>query len=531
MDSFNLLHEPWLPIRRRSGRTDYVAPWQLTEPDDPPVALAAPRADFNGALAQFWIGLLQTAFAPTSSEHWEELFEAPPGPDRLREAFAPYASAFELTADGPRFMQDINSLPDAPEVEIASLLIEMPGGNTLKNNADHFVKRGGVTGLCPSCAASALFTLQINAPSGGVGHRTGLRGGGPLTTLLLADPNSPGGLDTTLWHDLWLNVLPSGERLTGNVGKADQADIFPWLGETRTSEKGSGWETTPEDTHPHQMYWSMPRRIRLQTTDLESGACGVCGRASEELITTYRTKNYGVNYFGAWQHPLSPYYVDTNGQILPLHAQPGGISYRHWLTLGYLEDSGPGGTLRAQNVKTCLRENRLLTGEQLRLWSFGYDMANMKARCWYEAVMPLYLLPANRQQAFIADVDCMVAAGNKVAQTLRMCIRDAWFDAGSEVRGDMSFIPEMFYERTESDFYRLLQSLAGEDPAGVELRLRWLKVIQKAALAIFDAQAASDSFSYGNPKRVAVAHARLNRYLNGKSLREELNLGDAREVA
>jgi hypothetical protein len=29
-----------------------------------------------------------------------------------------------------------------------------------------------------------LFSLQLNAPSGGKGYRTGLRGGGPLTTLI-----------------------------------------------------------------------------------------------------------------------------------------------------------------------------------------------------------------------------------------------------------------------------------------------------------------------------------------------------------
>ncbi len=55
----NLLESQWIPVRRESGES-YIAPWQLTEPDDSVLELAAPRPDFNGALLQFLIGLLQT---------------------------------------------------------------------------------------------------------------------------------------------------------------------------------------------------------------------------------------------------------------------------------------------------------------------------------------------------------------------------------------------------------------------------------------------------------------------------------------
>ncbi|MDE9520027.1 type I-E CRISPR-associated protein Cse1/CasA, partial [Xenorhabdus bovienii] len=85
---------------------------------------------------------------------------------------------------------------------ISGLLIEAPGANTLKLNTDHFIKRGQCEVVSPEMAAIALFTLQINAPAGGVGHRVGLRGGGPLTILV-----QPQTLDTPLWHKLWLNIV------------------------------------------------------------------------------------------------------------------------------------------------------------------------------------------------------------------------------------------------------------------------------------------------------------------------------------
>ena len=57
----NLINDPWIPIRRKSGTQDIIVPWQLTETDDPVIALSAPRPDFNGALMQFLVGLLQTS--------------------------------------------------------------------------------------------------------------------------------------------------------------------------------------------------------------------------------------------------------------------------------------------------------------------------------------------------------------------------------------------------------------------------------------------------------------------------------------
>ena len=84
----NLIQDPWIPIKRNSGKIEKIAPWQITERDDPPVSLAAPRPDFNGALIQFLIGLVQTARPPTNEEEWEELLESPPPPEELQKAFS-----------------------------------------------------------------------------------------------------------------------------------------------------------------------------------------------------------------------------------------------------------------------------------------------------------------------------------------------------------------------------------------------------------------------------------------------------------
>ena len=72
----NLLQEAWMPVRFRDGRQEWIAPAQLSDPAV--VAFDADRADFNGALAQFAIGLLQTTSPAKNALQWKRLFESPP---------------------------------------------------------------------------------------------------------------------------------------------------------------------------------------------------------------------------------------------------------------------------------------------------------------------------------------------------------------------------------------------------------------------------------------------------------------------
>ncbi len=241
----NLLNDPWLPFRTREGATVYRPPSAVADPEI--VDLALPRADFQGAAYQFLIGLLQTALPPKDHGDWLDRFIEPPDVDELEAAFAPFASAFELDGDGPRFMQDLDPLDDVKEATVSGLLIDAPGANGIKNNTDFFVKRGRVEAMCEDCAALALFTMQINAPAGGAGIRVGLRGGGPLTTLVL-----PESADAGLWSRLWLNVVtPQVLTRPGQSWQAPSVDddsLFLWMAPTRVSDK-KGTEVLPEGMH------------------------------------------------------------------------------------------------------------------------------------------------------------------------------------------------------------------------------------------------------------------------------------------
>lgn len=523
----NLIHNPWIPAIRADGSEQLIAPWQLAESDNPVVELAAPRADFQGALYQFLIGLLQTAMVPDNEDDWLELWEQPPEPEQLQQTLALLAPAFELdNPDGPAFMQDWD-LPDGEAKPVAALLIDAPGGKTIKDNLDHFVKAGQVERLCSSCAATALFTLQTNAPAGGVGHRVGLRGGGPLTTLVMPEQAE------SLWQKLWCNVL--SRDFSGSQGSESPqgARLFPWMGSTRLSDK-SGSDTLPEDMAPLHPYWGMPRRIRLEfevedsTDDIGSACCSLCERSDHRLVSRFRTKNYGINYDGPWLHPLTPYRLDLKHQKPPLSlkGQPNGLGYRHWLGLCWQDDDN--GDCAARVVQIFNEERIHLLGEDTfaRLWCFGYDMDNMKARCWYDSRLPLFQLTPETREAFLTQVASLLNPARDLLPLLRGQVKAAWFTRVKEVRGDWGRLELSFWQQTETAFYGHLWQLADspEYQLPPQVAADWYLLLKRTALALFDQWVLQGEVADLKMKQVIRARiqltTKLDKIVSIKALRE-----------
>lgn len=473
----NLIDDPWIPATLREGSPRRISPAEIVSGAIAPTDIMAPRPDFRGALHQILIGILQATFAPKNMDEWVKLWEAPPTVEQLQTAFQPYRHAFELDSEGPAFMQDFD-LGKAEPGGVGGLLIDAPGDNTVELNKDHFTHRDGVSGMCPACAATALLTLQMNAPSGGAGHRVSLRGGGPLTTLRV--PSNP---DAMLWQKLWANVLPKDALRYPE--RYELHEVFPWMAPTRTSD-AAGVGTTeplPKVAHPLQAYFGMPRRIRLDFAGASAGTCDLCGEASDLLLHQYRTRNYGVNYGGPWVHPLTPYNYDPKQNDLPisLKGQKGGIGYRQWLALTL----GSGSVRAATVVSVFATANPPLPANagNARLWAFGLDMDNAKARCFYDATLPLYaILPA-----FLPDfadvVQHLLDVADEAARSLNRAVKEASSDRPAERANDPAVV-QSFWQGSEAAFYALLSEVAAQaetlyDAAvAAAVYLRWLTQVR-----------------------------------------------------
>lgn len=529
----NLLTSYWLPFLTREGATVYRPPCAVADPEI--IDLALPRADFQGAAYQFLIGLLQTTLPPQDHGEWLDRFIEPPEADELAAAFAPFADTFELEGDGPRFMQDLDPLDDTKDGTVSGLLIDAPGANGIKNNTDFFVKRGRAEAMCEDCAALALFTMQINAPAGGAGIRVGLRGGGPLTTLVL-----PEAADASLWSRLWLNVLTSKALTrsgqTWQAPRSDDESLFLWMAQTRVSDK-KGTEVLPDDMHPLHPYWSMPRRFRLLFEDGTSH-CDICGRETTHAVRRIRSKKQGANYDGPWLHPLTPYRRDPkkpNEPPLSTKGQPGGLGYQHWPNL-ILHDPDTSGALPAGVVqdfakKVMLVDEERRAGEDLaallkhaRLWAFGYDMDNMKPRGWYSVEMPLVAVPPAQQERLRDWVQRFTELARQIAWMVRTQVKNAWFARPSEAKGDISHIDQQFYDVTQGAFYQALlelqQALQSPEPTAhmpSGVAERWFRTLRRQALAQFETQALSGALEAMDLKRATAAHRQLLSFLGGKS--------------
>lgn len=533
---FNLLTNTCIPIRRRNGSREKIAAHDITDQIDtnPVVAFDAIRPDFNASLTEMFIGWLQIALMPKKSRHWHKLlFEAPPTPNELQNKLQPLAPAFELHTETGGFLQDQDALAEQKSLPITALLIDTVGSET------HWNKDLPTQGVSPFIAALMLYTLQNNAPSGGVGHRTSLRGGGPLSTLVLCSPQDENAPLPPLWQTLWLNVLDAAKFAKENEDfpSLEQKLIFPWLTATRTSEK-KGAITTPEQVSPLQQFWGMPRRIRLDFENLESGVCALSGEQCEQLIRQYRAKNYGTNYEGAWQHTLSPHTIEAK-QVLALHPN-GAMNYRHWF--GWIKTpkgdekkfTQPAAVVTAFKTRDIEQRHKM----HFRLWAYGYDMDNMKPRCWYEATMPLFYFDSEKDYAKVENAaEQMIIAAGEFLNNLRSCLKAAWFSEGDPRKkgANTAFIDAAFWHDTEKTFYDILFAIA-DQPQNTDFRDKqfkiWHTTLFQYTVKTFDIWANSNQIGdQTHPKRIAQARKSLHKFNWKKVIKDALELPDTKNKA
>ncbi|MFB2595433.1 type I-E CRISPR-associated protein Cse1/CasA [Paracoccus sp. p4-l81] len=452
----NLIADRWIPVLDHAGTERVIAPWQIADP-----ALARldwPRPDLNIACLELLIGLMFLADPPQDAEAWEA--RQRPDPDRLRDRLAAFAPAFDLLGDGPRFMQDRARL-EGEANPLDMLFIDSAGGQTTRNNADLMVWRDRYPALEPALAAMAIYTLQAFAPSGGAGNRTSMRGGGPMVTLVAPEG---GGL----WDLVWANVPDGTPGSTGDL---------PWMRATATSETGQ--QVFPEQTHPVEAFFGMPRRLRLV--------------ADGERITGVIQRPYGTNYAG-WDHPLTPYYrLKLTTEWLPKHPRAGRFGYPNWLGTVIASERDSGLMRRAQMLRAWGERGN---GRAARVIVAGWAMDNMKPRDFILSTPPLLDLPPETAEAVVG----MVEAADLFSLALRNALGPVM--AEGEAR---EAVREAFYAETQADFEAALTADVGEATARI-----WLAAMRRVALHLFEARALPGLADRDSADQQAIVQAHRN---------------------
>jgi len=578
MSRFNLLEQAWIPVK---GRSEHLKVCEIVRRDV--LSLDAPRADFNAALMQFLIGLLQTVMAPETPKGWRNLYTNPPSENELQAKLDTIKEAFYLDGDGYRFMQDASIQQQDKIKPIEEIIFGAPGDNTKKKNIDLFVKKQDIKGLCVSCSASAILAANIFADNGGPGYFESMRGNGFISNLVCVDEKAE---EASLWRDIWLNVLQ-----TNFFNKNQNEKQFLWMEpipdddikRRETSEKiknitleieefnlkikqtevkdeqtklreekkeldkaKRAFQQTrkditgiyPEMAHPLQVYWAWMRRIYIQFEEPSNELCSVCNKYPKVADTIFKT-NKAFNYPKAyWQHPLSAYKQaeggEYEGKFLALDMTTKGLPYIYWNDFIKATEKQFPASVVEQHLKKKLADTT-----QLILWSGGYAMDSNSPLGWYESKTPFYLVAdENHRQMVEREIDRYIQASNKISDNrngyLINAIKNAWFDENKEKNKDQKKtfndtraieIGKSFWNNTHDKFYQLinlLYSTEGQlnDNARIQLSFDWYQTLKQESEKIF-ADWAFKSNIQTNPKRIALAHKQLMQNLKSQSLKNE----------
>lgn len=474
----NLIQDAWLPVLRKTG-CDVIRLDQIAEPDI--LGPNWPRADFDLATYELLIGLVYIACPPSDRRDWRAGFEVPPD---LATAFARLAPAFDLVGEGPCFLQDLDTTfgGDKSEMRKSScLMIDKAADSAIKANKDVLAHRERYRqGLDWPTAAIALWTLQSQAPKGGSGNRTSLRGGGPLVTLV--DPGAG-----RLWDTIWANV-PEGAPI------ADLTEL-PWMRPTVTSRKGEEVVPDRDPSAPPaaEVFFSMPRRIRLH------------GLQRLEVVQTVPS---GTNYTG-WRHPLTPYYAAPDGP-LPVHAHSLKFSYRNWSGVILAKNGGA----RAMALDRYLAERRRAPA---RLIIGGWVMGDASPISFLRVDQPVFPLDAQGEALANRLIDATHSVGYVLASCLRSALEaEVWGQGAKEADGRAAGLGAAAYDRlheiTQSSFETSLSRLTSNPDVEAEVMDAWRDMLVETSRRMFDAEIEPRLARLSVSRRRAAIRAR-NRLL------------------
>ncbi len=516
--TFNLLTDAFFPVVTRHEAQKWCAFPELVagangSEGDYPVEFNWPRPDFNMACFEFCVGVIALTFDIRDEDEWREFWTNPPNRDGLAQKLAPFVHAFDLNGEGPRFLQDFEPLSGAA-TDIESLLIDTPGQKGRRENSDLLTHRNRYAVLGLPAAAMALYSLQAYAPSGGAGNLTSMRGGGPLTTLVVPVAQDD-ALPVPLWRKIFANVVPDERLRIGELPKA-----LPWLAPTPSK----GHTVSLADAHPLQTYFGMPRRIRLGFSS-EPGICPMTGWKGPQ-VTEFVQQPWGTKY-GTWQHPLTPYRRQKEaGEPYSAKPKSGRFGYGAWVaaTVGSKE-----GKLaeQAKNIKIAKNARRYAFAADARVRVGGWAMNNMEAITYIFAEEPLHLAKKEEQQQALDDrARDFSEAADQAVFLLLAALKKALFSGQKNTSNDRGILDQArtdFFGTTENAFHQLLDDLLQAMPEDGSLAdmndyaQHWLRIMHSAALATFDRLAPVPLQDAEKAKAVVNAYGILNATFAGRT--------------
>lgn len=353
-----LLTEAWIPVRDQGGSGSmelltleqllcHQANWRIS----------LPRDDLELAGLQLLICLVQVVLMPRELSELRERLQTPLPPEHLADAVAPLVDWFHLAHPVHPFMQTRRVKADKV-TPIQKLLPGMPEGSSHA----FFNAKGEVARLGAASCAIALFNKASCMASFGGGFKNGLRGGGPVTTLVAG---------TNLREVVWLNVVTPDLLPRSLASPSAPPDRPTWVAPIQTNQT----------VHAHQI--GLMRGLFWQSEHLElipsgEGRCDLLGGPIGPIYEAFRKEKFNFTMEGTWFHPHGAWTATRDKTTKALTWRPLAFSttapawtqLREFVVPRSLEGGkSPGGRILAAPVTQYAR---LRPGAALHLLVGGY---------------------------------------------------------------------------------------------------------------------------------------------------------------
>ncbi len=188
----NLLKDSWIPVQIGTGEVQLIKLQQLLcQEEDWQICLN--RDDMELAALQLLVCLVQVILMPADKRELLGRWQTPLSAEEYETGIKLFIDWFDLLHPEYPFMQ-IRGVTAAKITPVQKLFIGLPDGNNhaFFNRPDEY-KQASLAN-----AAILLFNQAMNSPSFGGGFKGSLRGGAPVTTLIV---------DENLRRTVWCNIL------------------------------------------------------------------------------------------------------------------------------------------------------------------------------------------------------------------------------------------------------------------------------------------------------------------------------------
>lgn len=446
IESFNVLRDPWIPVWREGKRAlvsyvDLLA-GQAEECED----VAHSRDEFRAFAHGLLAALTQALFEPRTIAELEERIDEPLPLSVVRAKIDAVAADFDLLGE-PGFMQWGPRSEDNVTEAIVHEWSETYRPALSRTITDR-------AGICPACAAVAIYGFQAFAPAGGRGISPGVRGTPPLTTFVRLS-----NLRKTTWANVLVSQGSGSERYPADPAR-------PWaIGPEKLSKDGRSYEQLRKPSHEiglvEGLFWK-PRVVRLGPC--ADGGCGLCGAIGPRVsVVAFRAGAKKED--GYWSHPLTPS-REEKGERRTQHVpteKPVWTGLADMLSVSRTSDAKTkeAGGLSARAAPVVFQWiNDVREPLQLMVFAYRFDNASMEGR--FFQVFPA--LSAGRTSQVSRSIAAWVEQAESVLALLRQALKRAYSE---RLKSNGSFFAEdarvEFWRRSEPAFWTAVRAMDASD--------------------------------------------------------------------